>query len=212
MVLREKVYEIIKERIISGVYRPGDPLNEKEIIEELNVSRTPFREAINALNEVNLVQIYANRGIFVREISAKDISNIFDIRYQLEPYVCQLACRYMPDSTIFMLRERSENVISHEYQEILAEDDYFHKCLLEYTDNNQLIKIMSNLYEQNSLQKVVFDATNNFITEKRKEAASLSVVEHLEILDSIERRDDVAAGDATRKHLVLARQRSENYQ
>lgn len=69
MVLREKAYRIIKERIIKGEYRPGQPLNEKAIIEELSISRTPFREAIHALNEENLVQVYPNRGIFVREYS-----------------------------------------------------------------------------------------------------------------------------------------------
>ena len=58
---------------LCGAHREADrgsggiPLNEKEIIQELQISRTPFREAINALNEENLVQIFPNRGIFVRE-------------------------------------------------------------------------------------------------------------------------------------------------
>ena len=53
MVLRDKIYNTIKERITSGKYAPGQPLDEKQIIEELRTSRTPFREAINALIEQN---------------------------------------------------------------------------------------------------------------------------------------------------------------
>ena len=52
VILREKAYRAIKDRIVSGQYRPGQPLNEKEIIQELQISRTPFREAINALGEI----------------------------------------------------------------------------------------------------------------------------------------------------------------
>ena len=100
MVLREKAYRIIKERIIKGEYRPGQPLNEKAIIEELSISRTPFREAIHALNEENLVQVYPNRGIFVRELTLQDIMDGFDVRYLLEPYVLELAAVRMPGSMV----------------------------------------------------------------------------------------------------------------
>ena len=85
VILREKAYRAIKDRIVSGQYRPGQPLNEKEIIQELQISRTPFREAINALNEENLVQIFPNRGIFVRELTLRDVSDGFEIRLLLEP-------------------------------------------------------------------------------------------------------------------------------
>ena len=84
MVLRDKIYNTIKERITSGKYAPGQPLDEKQIIEELRTSRTPFREAINALSEEGLVEVYPYRGIFVRDLSVKDIADGFDIRLLLE--------------------------------------------------------------------------------------------------------------------------------
>ena len=128
MVLREKVYQVIKDRIINGQYQPGQPLNEKEITEELQVSRTPFREAINALNEENLVQIFANRGIFVREITAKDLANSFEIRFLLEPYVTRIACLRMPDSVIRNLVERCQNCLATGYRDMLEEDEYYHQA------------------------------------------------------------------------------------
>ena len=212
MVLREKVYNTIKDRIVKGIYKPGEPLNEKKIIEELNVSRTPFREAINALSEENLIQIFANRGIFVREVTAKDISNIFDIRYQLEPYVCRLACKFMPGDTISELKNRLENALAgNSYQTLLEEDDFFHRCILKYTDNEELARIMRNLYEQNAMQKVVFDTKENYITRERQDAAILSIEEHLSILKCIENRDEAGAEAATRNHLQLAGSRTSSY-
>ena len=209
MVLREKVYDIVKNRIVTGFYRPGDPLNEKAIIEELGVSRTPFREAINALSKENLVQLYANRGVFVRDITAKDIVDIFDIRFQLEPYVSQLSCRYMPRTVIVTLRNRAEAAIGQDYSAMLAEDDYYHKTVLDYTDNSQLKKIMLNLYEQNALQVILFDVPEgSYTSNERKQGAVLSLQEHLEILSCIEKGDESAAMEATRKHLTLARERA----
>ncbi len=211
MVLREKVYMAVKERIVNGYYRPGEPLNEKAIIDELHVSRTPFREAINALSKENLIQIYANRGIFVRDITAKDITDIFDIRFQLEPYVSQLSCRYMPKLVIVTLRSRAKEAIQKDYSAMLAEDDYYHKKLLDYTDNNHLKKIMLNLYEQNSMQAVLYDDSKEcYISDERREAAVLSLAEHIEILACIEKKDEMAAMEATRKHLMLARSRAAN--
>jgi|Cm1ome_4_1110797.scaffolds.fasta_scaffold05600_5 DNA-binding GntR family transcriptional regulator len=213
MVLREKVYQVIKERIVNGQYRPGQPLNEKEIIEELQVSRTPFREAINALNEENLVQIFANRGIFVREITAKDLANSFEIRFLLEPYVTRVACLHMPDAVIRNLVERCQNCLAAGYRDMLREDEYYHQTLLQYIDNRQLTKIMRNLYEQNRMQVAMFDAAEKgLISERRQKAAIASVQEHLGILTHIAKRDADGAAQATEAHLIEAQKRAVTYQ
>ncbi len=213
MVLREKVYQVIKDRIINGQYQPGQPLNEKEITEELQVSRTPFREAINALNEENLVQIFANRGIFVREITAKDLANSFEIRFLLEPYVTRIACLRMPDSVIRNLVERCQNCLATGYRDMLEEDEYYHQTLLQYTDNCQLAKIMRGLYEQNRMQVAMFDAAEKgLVSDRRKEAAVASIQEHLGILTYIAKRDAEGAAQATEAHLIEAQKRVVTYQ
>lgn len=208
MVLREKVYQTIKERIIKGQYLPAEPLNEREIIEELHVSRTPFREAINALNEEGLVQIYPNRGIFVREITVKSILNALNIRCQLEPYITQLACQYMPDDVIASLSERCKACLDAEYWELLAEDEHYHLTLLDYTNNEQLNKIMRNLYAQNAMQAAKYDSRkDNLVSEVRKQAALESLQEHIQILEYIAKRDEENAMEMTRKHISRARKR-----
>ena len=208
MVLREKTYKIIKERIIRGEYRPGQPLNEKEIIEELNISRTPFREAVHALNEENLVQIFPNRGIFVRELTFMDITNGFEIRYLLEPYVVELASVRMPKRVMEELSRRIDEVDRSDYMALLDEDDHFHNVMLEYIENNQLSRMMKNLYEYNHFQVVlVEDTTSDYIRNQRTNNVYQSLEEHRKVLNYMMAGDTQGAIKAMQEHIISAKKR-----
>ncbi len=208
MVLREKTYTIIKERIVSGEYKPGQPLNEKAIIEELAISRTPFREAVHALNEENLVQIFPNRGIFVRELTLRDITNGFDIRYRLEPYVVELATVRMPKRVVEELISRIDAIDKTDYAALLDEDDHFHKELLKHTDNKQLNRIMQNLYEYNHFQVVLLDDLDtDYVKTVRVGNAYKSLDEHKDILNRMHASDSQGAVQAMQYHIISAKKR-----
>ena len=83
--LKERAYRIIKDKIIRCEYMPGDFLNEKSLIEEIGASRTPIREALNKIEQENLVKIIPKRGVVVSEITMKDISEIFQVRECVSP-------------------------------------------------------------------------------------------------------------------------------
>lgn len=210
MVLREKTYRIIKERICSGEYRPGQPLNEKSIIEELKISRTPFREAVHALNEENLVQIFPNRGIFVRELTLQDITNGFDIRYLLEPFVVELASVRMAKPMVEELIRRIDAIDRADYAALLAEDDHFHTELLRYTDNKQLSRIMQNLYEYNRFQVVLLDESpqSSYVQTVRTGDAFRSLEEHKEVLNCMLAGDTQGAVRAMQFHITSAKKRA----
>lgn len=208
MVLRDKIYKTIKERITNGTYAPGQPLDEKKIIEELQTSRTPFREAINALSEEGLVEVYPYRGIFVRDLSVKDIADGFDIRLLLEPRVLELACQRISPAKIDEMIARIENIDKTDYAALLKEDSFFHETLIDNVDNRQLVKIMNNLYAYNSFQVALFDDLgNNFVSEDRLAGAVQSLQEHLDILLHMKERNVAAAIDKMRFHISQARKR-----
>lgn len=208
MVLRDKIYKTIKERITNGTYAPGQPLDEKKIIEELQTSRTPFREAINALSEEGLVEVYPYRGIFVRDLSVKDIADGFDIRLLLEPRVLELACQRISPAKIDEMIARIENIDKTDYAALLKEDSFFHETLIDNVDNRQLVKIMNNLYAYNSFQVALFDDLgNNFVSEDRLAGAVQSLQEHLDILLHMKERNVAAAIDKMRFHIAQARKR-----
>ena len=209
MVLTDKIYNTIKERITSGKYAPGQPLDEKKIIAELRTSRTPFREAINALSEEGLVEVYPYRGIFVRDLSVKDIADGFDIRLLLEPRVLELASYRIPASKINEMIERIEHIDKTDYVALLNEDSYFHETLISYVDNLQLVKIMKNLYAYNLFQVALFDDLgNNFVSDERLAGSVQSLQEHLDILLYMKHRNIAAAVDRMRFHIEQARKRT----
>lgn len=209
MVLRDKIYNTIKERITSGKYAPGQPLDEKKIVAELRTSRTPFREAINALSEEGLVEVYPYRGIFVRDLSVKDIADGFDIRLLLEPRVLELASYRIPASKINEMIERIEHIDKSDYVALLNEDSYFHETLISYVDNLQLVKIMKNLYAYNLFQVALFDDLgNNFVSDERLAGSVQSLQEHLDILLYMKHHNIAAAVDRMRFHIEQARKRT----
>ena len=82
--LRGRVFQSIREDILSGRYEQNTELKEAAIGAELGVSRTPVREALRQLELEGLVTIIPNRGAYVNMITAKDVQDIYVIRSMLE--------------------------------------------------------------------------------------------------------------------------------
>lgn len=89
--LADKVYVILKEKIVTQKLRIGDPLKEEVIAKELKVSRTPVREAIRQLQKDALIELVPNRGAYVTFISLKNLKNILQLRQILEGAAARLA-------------------------------------------------------------------------------------------------------------------------
>ena len=77
--LQQKVYIHLKEAINEQIYKPGDILNERKISAELEVSRTPVREAFKALEAEDVVEYIPYRGVMVKSLSVDDLKHIFQI-------------------------------------------------------------------------------------------------------------------------------------
>lgn len=85
--LKTVAYTSIKNKIITCEYAPGTFLNEELLTEELNISRTPIRDALSRLEHEGLIEIMPKKGISVKSLSMKDINMIFEIRFMYEPYI-----------------------------------------------------------------------------------------------------------------------------
>ena len=88
--IKEQVYEIIKDKILSGELKSGDWLQESKLAESLNVSRSPVREALKELVGEGLLENIPNKGVFVKTLSIKDIYNIFEFREVMEKYAIMI--------------------------------------------------------------------------------------------------------------------------
>ena len=103
--LRGRVYESIREDILSGRYPQNMELKETAIGAELGVSRTPVREALRQLELEGLVNIIPNRGAFVNRITAKDVQDIYIIRSMLEGQCVRWATEYITEGQLEDLEE-----------------------------------------------------------------------------------------------------------
>lgn len=98
------VYDRIRRAIVEGRYPPGARLVEQRLAEELEVSRTPVREAVRRLESEGLVVVERNRGAQVRPLSEGEIADLYDVRARLEAYGAELAARRTGPGDVAVLR------------------------------------------------------------------------------------------------------------
>ena len=91
--LSEQAYKIIKHKIVSLELPPGGVINEQSLREELQLGRTPIREALQRLALEDLVHIVPRRGMFVTDISLTDLQQLFELRLTLEGLAVRYATR-----------------------------------------------------------------------------------------------------------------------
>jgi DNA-binding GntR family transcriptional regulator len=83
--LADRVYDIVRDRILSGDMAGGEPIRQDAIAGELGISKIPLREALTRLEQFGLVTSYANRGYVVSSLSAEEAEEVFALRLKLEP-------------------------------------------------------------------------------------------------------------------------------
>lgn len=96
--LMEQVHDALRTQILTCAIRPGQELNEAEIAERFNISKTPAREALAALRQEGLVRSFPRRGYQVTPITFADMDELFDVRTILEAGAAELACTRLTGS------------------------------------------------------------------------------------------------------------------
>src|ERR1700675_3717927 len=98
--LRERIYEEVVHLILSGELPSGGWVDEKQVIDRLRVSRTPFREAIGILAKGGLIEIKPYRGFYVRSFSRSETADLYELFKLLECFAVKLAVPQMSDRDI----------------------------------------------------------------------------------------------------------------
>ena len=142
--LREIVYEELKRQIMVGEIAPGTRMMEVDLADEMGVSRTPVREAIRKLEKEGLVTIEPRRG-------AKDMVDVLEVRQDLEGMAAGLAAQKITEEDILQLKDMTrrykEAVEAGDIEEIIKQDEDFHKFIVGLSDNKTLIKMVSQVQE-----------------------------------------------------------------
>jgi len=196
-LLSQKVYRVLKTEIIKGSLKPGTKLLEGKIAEQMEVSRTPIREALRELAAEGFVKISPNQGVVVSNASIEDVQEVLQIRGVLEGLAARLAAKIMNKEEI---KELENYLKQMEYytnkNDALAfseMDAEFHELILGICGNNRLIQIRKNLSDQAHRYRI----RSLSIPGRLK----YSLKEHREIVEALKRKDVKQADRLSQKHI-----------
>src|SRR3954463_10047162 len=129
-LLADRAYAALRDRIVQLRIAPGAPINEDQLGRELEMGRTPVREAIKRLALENLVTVFPRRGTFASEINITDLAHISDVRQQLEGHAACRAAERLPGAgraELEALLERIEAPGAADRDELIELDAEIHR-------------------------------------------------------------------------------------
>ena len=195
--LKDKAYTAIKDAIVSVKLKPGTPLIETQLAEELGISKTPVRAALEELEREGFVTRILFKGTYVTEVTVKDLVEIFQLRAVLEGLAARIAT---PLFSPRQLDRIAQNLTAAEAA--LAEGDLalcselgksLHDAIIDKADSQRLTLIIRNLDDHVQRFRAISDQISGRLNK--------SVKEHRQVLDGLRRRDPDAAAQAMRNHM-----------
>jgi DNA-binding GntR family transcriptional regulator len=193
-VLREQVKNLLLERILSGVYGPGDRLVETRIAQELGTSQAPVREALRELELLRFVESASFRGTWVREVSDDELSEVFPIRAALEEVAAREAAKRLNGEVGDLEAEIEGMANAQDVREQVEHDVRFHRLIVEASGNSRLIEIWNSLQVE---ARTTITALGTGVSPA--EAADL----HRPIVEALRRKNARAAGREIRSHVEM---------
>jgi DNA-binding GntR family transcriptional regulator len=202
----EQAYQEIKQRIIRTELSPGAVVNESNLMKDLGFGRTPIREALKRLQSDDLVVVKPRRGIFVSELSITDLSQIFEVRVELESLAVKLACQRVTDEQLAKLEILADQYLCSESvskDEMINLDGKFHALIREATHNRFLV---SNLEYYYNLSLRIW-----YLALPRAAAEEIDVKAHCEIYEAIAEGNQELAVKRIAKHIKDFHKTIKNY-
>jgi DNA-binding GntR family transcriptional regulator len=193
--LSQQAHERIKRKIVSLELPPGAVIDEGELREELELGRTPIREALQRLSQEKLVVIVPRRGTFVTEIGITDLQDLFEVRVVLEGLAARLAAARGNDAQWARMERAlaAMDTAGDDYGTLIAIDERCHEIIYEAAGNEFLRDTLVGLYAL-SLRLWYF-----FLDRiGRMEHA---VAEHAAVLEALIEGDGHSAGRLMEKHI-----------
>ncbi|MGW2343156.1 GntR family transcriptional regulator [Streptomyces sp. NPDC001661] len=196
------VLEELRRAITSGEIRPGMPIRQDALAEQLGVSRVPLREALKTLEGQSLVVHHAHRGYFVAELSLAELREVYRIREILEAEAVREAMR-AGGSVLDVLEEAQEEVEAQaaaaDVAAMAAANRRFHFVLFEASGMHRLVRLIATLWDATDAYRSLYYADS--ISREHV------LVEHRAVLDALREgrtEDAVRLLDGHREHAVAA--------
>ena len=192
----ERAYRQIKGDIVALRLRPGDPVSEARICEELGLGRTPVNQALHRLQHENLVQILPRKGVVVQPLSMDEFRDIIAARQLIEPLCAAMAAERLTGAELQELEridQASSQLSRDDLDALIVSDRGFHEVIALGSRNRIFAEILSGLHDRSARFWARSLMTGSHLSEVREE--------HSRILACLLRRDGAAARDAMTAHI-----------
>jgi DNA-binding GntR family transcriptional regulator len=196
--LSDDAYFRIRDLIVSLELSPGAILNERELMERLGLGRTPVREALRALAQEKLVEVYPRRGIFVSSVNVRDLARLSEVRAVLESHAAALAAERATSEeraeAAALIEELDRTAGERDERRLIDLDQRIHRHVYRCAHNAFLEETLNEYY--------VLTLRIWFLALDRVARLDEAVREHRELMDAIRAGDPGRAEQAMRSHVL----------
>ena len=200
--LHDEVAAQLRERIFSGELLPGSFLDEPALAGQMNISRTPLREALKVLTAEGLVRHEPRRGCFVNEVTEQDLDDIFPVLTMLEGRCAFEAAQHASDADLQALEALHDKLGRHararRINDYYAANYAIHEAIITLAGNRWLAQVIGDL------RKIVKLARLQQLHAPGRLEESLA--EHQAVFAALKAHDAHAADAAMRVHLTRQRE------
>jgi DNA-binding GntR family transcriptional regulator len=195
--LSDEAYAQIRSLIISCELRPGSVISESELMAQLEMGRTPIREALRNLANEKLIEVYPRRGMFVAGVDVKDLAQISEVREHLEIQAAGLAAERATEQDRAVIAQLIKEIDAikgePKMQKLINLDQRIHHQIYAATHNDFLVSTLDQYYAH--ALRIWFMALD------RVSELEDAIIEHRALLQSILEGDRQASESAMREHI-----------
>lgn len=200
--LADQAYKVIRDAILNKSLAPGSRLSIPEISRQLDISRSPVREAIARIEYEGLAESVSHRGAVVVEIGLDELTTVYDVREVLEGLAARLATRAADATLIDDLEQNWEAhlnaVESDDVEQHMKLDSAFHRRIRDASGNHRLSENLRQLQGQ-----IRVAMTTTFA---RRGGMHAALAEHRALIDAIQGGDPTVAENIAREHITRLRE------
>jgi DNA-binding GntR family transcriptional regulator len=195
--IAQEVYDILRGKILSCEFAPGERIDVTEISELLSVSRTPVKDALQKLSAQDLVEIHPRKGTFVSKITPEAVRETFEVREALEGQACELAAGKLQPETLAALRDLNKRMFAPDlvFVEHIVLDSEFHQTIIRNAGNQRLAKMYSELRAHVQIARVHYRSVQWRANNETTSA------EHAAVIDALAEGRSEDARFAIRGHI-----------
>ncbi len=192
----DRIQQHLRAMAVAYAFKPGERINEGALARSLGVSRTPVREALNRLCMEGLLEVRAGRGFFCRELDAREIYDLYQLRAAIESAGVRLAVERIDAGAIrrleTFLRETGPAAGDRSTADLVRLDEEFHERLMEMSGNAEMLRVLKNVNNRiHFVRWIHMDNLDRPMTQR----------EHLLILRALRKRDAATAVDILAHHI-----------